>query len=248
MSPATPGERKTDALRDIYLDAVAEDRGPDAASSERILAHARRRAAQAHGLGSAAEAGDEPAGRKAPPDTRDFVGKPAANERHWRRHALGGLAALGLVGWLMLQHPAGREGGSRDASPTPAAETAPRGTDAPAGRAEQLPGSAAPPAPMPTDGRHAPIRPAPAAAEESAKAVRPPQERAAQTPAADAKQSRPAQLPWCPDAADEEALGVAGKPAALENAQALPGQAAPSGCRPREKARKKPQPAASQER
>lgn len=246
MSPATPGERKTDALRDIYLDAVAEDRGPDAASSERILAHARRRAAQAHGLGSAAEAGDEPAGRKAP-DTRDFVGKPEANERHWRRHALGGLAALGLVGWLMLQHPAGREGGNRDAAPTPAAETAPRGTDAPAGRAAQLPGPAAPPAPMPADGRHAPIRPAPAA-EESAKAARPPQERAAQTPAADAKRSRPAQLPWCPDAADEEASGVAGKPAAMENAQALPGQAAPPGCRPREKARKKPQPAASQER
>jgi hypothetical protein len=32
--------------------------------------------------------------------------KPAANDRFWLRHALGGLAAVGLVGWLMLQHAA----------------------------------------------------------------------------------------------------------------------------------------------
>jgi hypothetical protein len=45
--------------------------------------------------------------------------KPAANDRFWLRHALGGLAAVGLVGWLMLQHAAwwsGPDAGSGSSS------------------------------------------------------------------------------------------------------------------------------------
>ena len=83
MHPETPpGNGKPDALRELYHEAVAEDRGPSAQSSAAILERARQRAAGA------------------PAD------QPAANDRYWLRHALGGLAAVGLVGWLMLQHAA----------------------------------------------------------------------------------------------------------------------------------------------
>lgn len=69
-------------LRELYHEAVAEDRGPSAQSSAAILECARQRAAGA------------------------LADQPAANDRYWLRHALGGLAAVGLVGWLMLQHAA----------------------------------------------------------------------------------------------------------------------------------------------
>ena len=83
MHPETPpGNGKPDVLRELYHEAVAEDRGPSAQSSAAILECARQRAAGA------------------PAD------QPAANDRYWLRHALGGLAAVGLVGWLMLQHAA----------------------------------------------------------------------------------------------------------------------------------------------
>ena len=83
MHPETPpGNGKPDVLRELYHEAVAEDRGPSAQSSAAILERARQRAAGA------------------PAD------QPAANDRYWLRHALGGLAAVGLVGWLMLQHAA----------------------------------------------------------------------------------------------------------------------------------------------
>lgn len=89
MHPETPsGDDKPDALRELYHEAVAEDRGPSAQSSAAVLDRARQRAAGV---------GQQPS---EPMDT------PAANDRFWQRHALGGLAAVGLVGWLMLQHGA----------------------------------------------------------------------------------------------------------------------------------------------
>ncbi|MGE8443909.1 MAG: hypothetical protein ACN6OS_20170, partial [Comamonas testosteroni] len=89
MHPETPsGDDKPDALRELYHEAVAQDRGPSAQSSAAVLDRARQRAA---GVG------------QQPSEPMD---KPAANDRFWQRHALGGLAAVGLVGWLMLQHGA----------------------------------------------------------------------------------------------------------------------------------------------
>ena len=89
MHPENPsGDDKPDALRELYHEAVAEDRGPSAQSSAAILKRARQRAAAV---------GQEPT---------ESMDKPAANDRFWLRHALGGLAAVGLVGWLMLQHAA----------------------------------------------------------------------------------------------------------------------------------------------
>ena len=93
------GGDKPDALREAYLNAVADDRGPSAQSSAAILAHARQRAE------SMANPAPEKAAQFVKPSTR-----PAANDRFWLRHALGGLAAVGLVGWLMLQHAAWWDG------------------------------------------------------------------------------------------------------------------------------------------
>lgn len=102
MHPDAPsGDDKPDALREIYHDAVAQDRGPSVQSSAAILNRARQRAA---GVG---------------PEPSEPMGKPAANDRFWLRHALGGLAAVGLVGWLMLQHGAwwgGPDAGSGSSS------------------------------------------------------------------------------------------------------------------------------------
>jgi hypothetical protein len=99
MHPENPsGDDKPDALRELYHEAVAEDRGPSAQSSAAILsAHASAR--QAWGRAT------------------ELMDKPAANDRFWLRHALGGLAAVGLVGWLMLQQPGGA---GRTPDPVPA--------------------------------------------------------------------------------------------------------------------------------
>ena len=93
------GGDKPDALREAYLNAVADDRGPSAQSSAAILAHARQHAE------SITNPAPEKAAQFVKPSTR-----PAANDRFWLRHALGGLAAVGLVGWLMLQHAAWWDG------------------------------------------------------------------------------------------------------------------------------------------
>ena len=101
-----------DVLRELYQQAVADDRGPSAQSSDAILARAKQRAAAA-------------SQESAKPQSQ-----PAANDRFWLRHALGGLAAVGLVGWLMLQHAAWWDGSDKgigvepDASPAVAAEQA----------------------------------------------------------------------------------------------------------------------------
>lgn len=140
MHPETPsGDNKPDALREIYHEAVAEDRGPSAQSSAAVLDRARQRAA---GVG------------QQPSEPMD---KPAANDRFWQRHALGGLAAVGLVGWLMLQHgawwsgPDAGSGSSSSSSSEVAAEpaqpadidtaaqaSAPAPADASAARSAQL--------------------------------------------------------------------------------------------------------------
>lgn len=105
MHPETPpGNGKPDVLRELYHEAVAEDRGPSVQSSAAILERARQRVA---GVG------------QQPPELAD---KPAANDRYWLRHALGGLAAVGLVGWLMLQHGAWWSG--PDAGPGSSSEVA----------------------------------------------------------------------------------------------------------------------------
>lgn len=144
MHPETPsGDDKPDALRELYHEAVAQDRGPSAQSSAAVLDRARQRAA---GVG------------QQPSEPMD---KPAANDRFWQRHALGGLAAVGLVGWLMLQHGAwwsGPDAGSGSSSevvaepaqpadidpaaqasaPAPAIASAPAAADASAARSAQL--------------------------------------------------------------------------------------------------------------
>ena len=76
------GGDKPDALREAYLNAVADDRGPSTQSSAAILAHARQRA--------------ESMANPAPEKSAEFIkpsARPAANDRFWLRHALGGLAA-----------------------------------------------------------------------------------------------------------------------------------------------------------
>ena len=81
---------KPDRLLELYRDATANDAGPDNAARDRVLAYAREQAAK-----RAASAVPLPASHK--------TGK-AANDSHWLRHALGSIAAIGLVGWLTMQH------------------------------------------------------------------------------------------------------------------------------------------------
>lgn len=121
-----PRSDKPDALSELYRQAVADDRGPSAQSSAAILARARQRVLSKEGLNPQNQA--------------------AANDRFWLRRAVGGLAAIGLVGWLMLQHAAWWDGADRgigtgpDARPAVVAESA-----APASPA--LPASPEPSAP-----------------------------------------------------------------------------------------------------
>ena len=112
ITPEPEPGSKPDVLRELYQQAVADDRGPSAQNSDAILARAKQRAAAAS------------------QDRAKPQRQPAANDRFWLRHALGGLAAIGLVGWLMLQHAAWWDGSDKgigvepDASPSVAAEQA----------------------------------------------------------------------------------------------------------------------------
>lgn len=143
MHPDAPsGDDKPDALREIYHDAVAQDRGPSAQSSAAILDRARQRAA------GVAQEPSEP------------MDKPAANDRFWLRHALGGLAAVGLVGWLMLQHGAwwsGPDAGSGSSSEVVAEPAQPADID-PAAQASAM-ASAMDSAPAAADASAAPSAP-----------------------------------------------------------------------------------------
>ena len=112
ITPESEQGSKHDVLRELYQQAVADDRGPSAQSSAAILARAKQRTAAA-------------SQESAKPQSQ-----PAANDRFWLRHALGGLAAVGLVGWLMLQHAAWWDGFDKgigvepDARPAAVAESA----------------------------------------------------------------------------------------------------------------------------
>ena len=107
--------RKPDTLRELYLEAVSEDRGPSESSSAAIRAHAEKRAQEY------ARAPQQPRQPEAAPSV-SLPTKPAANDRFWLRHALGGLAAVGLVGWLMLQHAAWWDGTDKGIGAEPAGQ------------------------------------------------------------------------------------------------------------------------------
>lgn len=178
MHPETPsGDDKPDVLREIYHDAVAQDRGPSAQSSAAVLDRARQRAA---GVG------------QQPSEPMD---KPAANDRFWLRHALGGLAAVGLVGWLMLQHAAWWSGpdagsGSSSSSEVVAEPAQPADID-PAAQASAI---ASAPAPA--------IASAPAAADASTARSAPLAEKSRQSRA-------PARAQQAPHTLDEQTLAPA---------------------------------------
>ena len=112
ITPEPEPGSKPDVLRELYQQAVADDRGPSAQNSDAILARAKQRAAAAS------------------QDRAKPQRQPAANDRFWLRHALGGLAAIGLVGWLMLQHAAWWDGSDKgigvesDTRPAAVAESA----------------------------------------------------------------------------------------------------------------------------
>lgn len=196
MHPETPsGDDKPDALRELYHEAVAEDRGPSAQSSAAVLDRARQRAA---GVG------------QQPSEPMD---KPAANDRFWQRHALGGLAAVGLVGWLMLQHGAwwsGPDAGSGSSSEVVAEPAQP----ADIGPAAQASAQASAPAPA--------IASAPAAADASAA-------RSAQL-AEKSRQSRaPAKAQQAPHTQDVQASAPAPQSeAAQASSAAAPASRAPA--------------------
>ena len=146
----SPQARKPDVLRDLYHEAVADDRGPSAASRAAILAQARQQAQEL------ARKAREPVPQAA---------KPAANDRLWLRHALGGLAAVGVVGWLMMQHFSGWDGSDRGIGAGAAADHAVIAhADSPAEAPVEA--SASAPAAVPTDAVAEPA--APVAAEASA--------------------------------------------------------------------------------
>lgn len=95
-APGTP----PDDLVQRYHAASAEHgspRGPSPEANARVLAYAREQAA----LRAASSV--PPALTPAPDAGTNFGGEPA-NDRRWLRHALGSLAAIGLVGWLTLHH------------------------------------------------------------------------------------------------------------------------------------------------
>lgn len=258
MSPTTPHDPKPDALRSIYLDAVAEDRGPDVASSERILAYARQQA-KARQRSAYADTDTDTAtdtAQRGPADQEkpaafDAPTQPAANDRQWRRHALGGIATLGLVGWLMLQQSAWWDDGSHYAPPAPPTETVSLSDSMPADMAASTAPAAAPPAPMPPRRQAASMqrydslpdaktrtieRPAPApesasasaSAETMAKARPLPQER--QAAGATTSEPKSAPLPWCPDGAANTAADAQ---VFSKESETLSATSTPPTCRPR---------------
>ena len=131
MTYSSPVDDKPDSLRDLYRQAVEDDAGPSAEVNQRVIAYARERAAQPKLA---------PSGAPAITAKADQAHKPAANDRHWLRHAFGGLAALGLVGWLMLQHAAWWDGSDKGIGADPASQAHER--QVPAAPASSSPSSA----------------------------------------------------------------------------------------------------------
>ena len=203
MTTDNSPQRKPDALRDIYLDAVANDRGPSAQSTEAVLAHARQQAAVAASQPAALPAAQVQAQDKLKP-------APAANDRYWLRHALGGLAAVGLVGWLMLQHAAWWDGSDKGIGAEPAGRVVAETPEAVPADAPSAASTAV------ADAVAADVAPADepmAAAAPVANAPRPPA-RASASMAEKSKENRPAvQAEITPDAMKEEAT-VSASPSA----------------------------------
>ena len=73
--------KSNDPLRALYEEGVADDAGPSAQAREAVLAYARK-----HTPGAQA------------------MPRAAANDGRWLRHAMAGLAVLGVVSALMFQH------------------------------------------------------------------------------------------------------------------------------------------------
>ncbi len=153
--PGTP----PDDLVQRYHAASTEDgspHGPSPEASARVLAYAREQAAMR------AASDTQPILTPAPDTGASFDGEPA-NDRRWLRHALGSLAAIGLVGWLTLHHldepgapqldspaPASSPAGESAATVSSAASTEPLAADAIAnGKASANLGEKSLPAPAP---------------------------------------------------------------------------------------------------
>ena len=206
MTTDNSPQRKPDALRDIYLDAVANDRGPSAQSTEAVLAHARQQAAVAASQPAALSAAQVQA-----QDKLKLKPTPAANDRYWLRHALGGLAAVGLVGWLMLQHAAWWDGSDKGIGAEPAGQVVAETPEAvpadPADASSAASTAVADAVAAPAD------EPMAAAAPPVANAPRP-SARASASMAEKSKENRPAvQAEITPDAMKEEAT-VSASPSA----------------------------------
>lgn len=104
--PSTPPP--ADPLVQLYREATAKDGGPAKAARERVLVYAEAQARQRHA---------RPA---------------AANDARWLRQALAGIAAIGVVGILVLQH--GQQADTESHGDMPAAESAAPAAEAPAAR------------------------------------------------------------------------------------------------------------------
>lgn len=176
-APGTP----PDDLVQRYHAASAEDgspRGPSPEANARVLAYAREQAA----LRAASSV--PPALTPAPDAGTNFGGEPA-NDRRWLRHALGSLAAIGLVGWLTLHH-LDEPGAPQLDSPAPASlgESAPTTSPSPATQpmANDTMASSAASASLEEKAPTTPTPSAPSAAKSEAKSMERVAPRAASTP------------------------------------------------------------------
>ncbi|MGE8318856.1 MAG: hypothetical protein ACN6O3_15580 [Comamonas sp.] len=164
--PTTPAP--ADPLVQLYREATAEDRGPAEATRERVLEYAAAQARQRH------------------------TPSPAANDGRWLRQALAGIAAIGVVGVLVLQH--GQQAETESGSAGPAAELAAPPADVPAPAAAPAARSSAAGAPA----ARSPAATSAPAAKERARAVAPvaqpqaaaPAEATRDCAAADAQQAK----------------------------------------------------------
>lgn len=109
--PTTPPP--ADPLVQLYREATAADGGPPESVRKRVLEHAEAQARQRH----------------ARPE--------AANDARWLRHALAGIAAIGVVGILVLQH--GQQADTESHGDMPAAESAAPAAGSPAARPPAAP-------------------------------------------------------------------------------------------------------------
>ncbi|QXZ11209.1 hypothetical protein KUF54_08545 [Comamonas sp. Y33R10-2] len=152
ITPKPEKVSKPDALRELYLQTAADDRGPSAQSSAAILERARQRVAFAS------------------KENAKSPSQAAANDRFWLRHALGGLAAVGLVGLLMLQHAAWWDGTDKGIGeqPKPSAAQAQNSTANEAVEAA-VPDAADTPSTPSLTHEHAAIAKAPPAANKAAR-------------------------------------------------------------------------------